>query len=83
MARLLSRLLHISLGKGKDTVKVHEEIEHVECYIGIQKLHIVEYADSGEYHVIRPFRIVVVPKMIFSRSRKFSSSHGFAGKDKA
>ncbi|GIO34479.1 MULTISPECIES: cache domain-containing sensor histidine kinase [Paenibacillus] len=37
MVSLLSRLLRISLGKGEETVTVEEEIEHVQCYLGIQK----------------------------------------------
>ncbi len=37
MVSLLSRLLRISLGRGEETVTVEEEIEHVQCYLGIQK----------------------------------------------
>jgi len=37
MVSLLSRLLRISLGKGEETVTVAEELEHVQCYLGIQK----------------------------------------------
>lgn len=37
MVSLLSRLLRISIGKGEETVTVEEEIEHVQCYLGIQK----------------------------------------------
>ena len=80
MARLLSRLLHISLGKGKDTVKVHEEIEHVECYIGIQKLQL-----NTQFQVnitVDPaVKDCLVPKMILQPIVENSILHGFAGKD--
>src|SRR5690606_32371236 len=50
MARLLSRLLHISIGKGSDTVLIQEEIEHVECYLGIQSLRTAGKIEV-QYHI--------------------------------
>jgi len=77
MARLLSRLLHISIGKGRDTVMVQEELEHVECYMGIQNLRaagrIEVFYDIEEE--VKAFRI---PKVILQPIVENAVLHGFA-----
>lgn len=77
MARLLSRLLHISIGKGKDTVFVQEEIEHVECYLGIQNLRA-----SGKievrYDIADEVKMYRTPKVILQPIVENAIMHGFA-----
>lgn len=77
MARLLSRLLHISIGRGSDTVLVQEELEHVECYMGIQNLRAagrieVRYDIEGD---VKQYR---TPKVILQPIVENAVLHGFA-----
>lgn len=65
------------MGKGKDTVLVSEEIEHVECYLGIQRLRLYS---QFQVHIeveesIKHFR---VPKIILQPIVENSILHGFA-----
>ncbi|RTE03079.1 sensor histidine kinase [Paenibacillus whitsoniae] len=76
MVSLLSRLLRISLGKGEETVTVEEELEHVQCYLGIQKFRFnfaietfVELEDD-----VRPLR---TPKLILQPIVENAIKHAF------
>lgn len=77
MARLLSRLLHISLGKGSDTVLVQEEIEHVECYLGIQSLRAAGKIDV-HYDIADEVKLYRTPKVILQPIVENAILHGFA-----
>lgn len=77
MARLLSRLLHISIGKGSDTVLVQEEIEHVECYLGIQNLRAAGKIDV-HYEVADEVKMHKTPKVILQPIVENAILHGFA-----
>ncbi|WP_248927237.1 cache domain-containing sensor histidine kinase [Paenibacillus hamazuiensis] len=66
MVSLLSRLLRISLGKGEETVTVEEEIEHVQCYLGIQRFrfnfHIETFIHLDEgVHRLRTPKLILQP----------------------
>jgi len=77
MARLLSRLLHISIGKGSDTVLVQEEIEHVECYMGIQNLRAAGRIDV-RYDIAEEVKLYRTPKVILQPIVENAVLHGFA-----
>ncbi|MFC4601809.1 cache domain-containing sensor histidine kinase [Cohnella hongkongensis] len=77
MARLLSRLLHISIGKGSDTVLVQEEIEHVECYMGIQNLRAAGRIDV-QYDIADEVKLYRTPKVILQPIVENAVLHGFA-----
>jgi two-component system sensor histidine kinase YesM len=51
LVRVLSRFFRITLSKGKDWITVREEIEHVECYLAIQK---IRYRDILYYQIDVP-----------------------------
>lgn len=51
LVRVLSRFFRITLSKGKDWITVHDEIEHVESYLAIQKMR---YRDILDYHIEVP-----------------------------
>ncbi|RJE90334.1 sensor histidine kinase [Paenibacillus sp. 1011MAR3C5] len=77
MARLLSRLLHISIGKGSDTVMVQEEMEHVECYMGIQNLRAAGRIEVV-YDVEEEVKSYRIPKVILQPIVENAVLHGFA-----
>lgn len=77
MARLLSRLLHISIGKGNDTVLVQEEIEHVECYMGIQNLRAAGRIEV-KYEIADEVKLYRTPKVILQPIVENAVLHGFA-----
>ncbi|MWV47238.1 HAMP domain-containing protein [Paenibacillus sp. HJL G12] len=76
MVSLLSRLLRISLGKGEETVTVAEEMEHVQCYLGIQKFRfnfnietVVEMEDD--------VKLLRTPKLILQPIVENAIMHAF------
>lgn len=77
MASMLSKLLHISLGKGGDLIRVADEIEHVKAYIGIQRFRMdmefdvvfMVHPKAEEYYV---------PKILLQPFVENSILHGFA-----
>jgi two-component system sensor histidine kinase YesM len=79
MANLLSRLLHISLGKGEETITVLEEIEHVQCYLGIQKLR---FNFNIEINIIiaEDTKTLKTPKLILQPIVENAILHGLADK---
>jgi two-component system sensor histidine kinase YesM len=77
MARLLSRLLHISIGKGSDTVMVQEELEHVECYMGIQNLRAAGRIEVV-YDIEEQVKSYRIPKVILQPIVENAVLHGFA-----
>ncbi|MFF2887268.1 sensor histidine kinase [Paenibacillus sp. NPDC057967] len=77
MARLLSRLLHISIGKGRDTVLVQEELEHVECYMGIQNLRATGRIEMV-YDIEEEVKLYRIPKVILQPIVENAVLHGFA-----
>lgn len=77
MARLLSRLLHISIGKGSDTVMVQEELEHVECYMGIQNLRAAGRIEVF-YDIEEEAKAFRIPKVILQPIVENAVLHGFA-----
>ncbi|MUG45429.1 sensor histidine kinase [Paenibacillus woosongensis] len=77
MARLLSRLLHISIGKGSDTVLVQEELEHVECYMGIQNLRTTTPIEVN-YEIEDEVKLYRTPKVILQPIVENAVLHGFA-----
>lgn len=79
MASLLSRLLHISLGKGMETVKVKEEIEHVQCYMGIQKFRF-NFNIEVNYNIDEDTKELRIPKLILQPIVENSILHGLAEK---
>lgn len=79
MANLLSRLLHISLGKGEETITVAEEIEHVQCYLGIQKLRFNFMIDVN-IMVAENTKSLKTPKLILQPIVENAILHGLADK---
>jgi two-component system sensor histidine kinase YesM len=51
LVRVLSRFFRITLSKGKDWITMHDEIEHVESYLAIQKMR---YRDILDYRIDMP-----------------------------
>ncbi len=79
MANLLSRLLHISLGKGEETITVAEEIEHVQCYLGIQKLRF-NFRIEVNIMVAENTKSLKTPKLILQPIVENAILHGLADK---
>lgn len=79
MANLLSRLLHISLGKGEETITVSEEIEHVQCYLGIQKLRF-NFTIEVNIMVAENTSSLKTPKLILQPIVENAILHGLADK---
>lgn len=77
MASMLSKLLHISLGKGRELIRVTDEVEHVKAYIGIQRFRL-----DMEFEVV--FMIspqteeCYVPKILLQPFVENSILHGFS-----
>lgn len=80
MASLLSRLLHISLRKGDETVKVSEEVEHVQCYLGIQRFRF-DLDIKVNYCIDQEVKDLKVPKLILQPIVENSILHGFSDKE--
>jgi two-component system sensor histidine kinase YesM len=51
LVRVLSRFFRITLSKGKDWITVRDEVEHIECYLAIQKMR---YRDILDYRIDVP-----------------------------
>jgi two-component system, sensor histidine kinase YesM len=79
MANLLSRLLHISLGKGEETVSVADEIEHVRCYLGIQKFRF-NFNIEVRYDIAKETLALKTPKLILQPIVENAILHGLADK---
>ncbi|MFB9328756.1 sensor histidine kinase [Paenibacillus aurantiacus] len=76
MVSLLSRLLRISLGKGEETVTVEEEIEHVQCYLGIQKFRF-NFKMETTIHVEEAVKQLRTPKLILQPIVENAILHAF------
>lgn len=79
MANLLSRLLHISLGGGGEMLQVQQEIEHVQCYIGIQKYRF-NFNFEVNYLIDEDTKKLKIPKLIIQPFVENSILHGFEQK---
>lgn len=79
MANLLSRLLHISLGKGEETITVLEEVEHVQCYLGIQKLRF-NFNIAVDIEIDADVQLLKIPKLILQPIVENAILHGLADK---
>ncbi len=77
MASMLSRLLHISLGSGRETILVQEEIEHVQCYIGIQKFRF-NFNFEVKYNIDEKTKRLRTPKLILQPIVENAILHGLA-----
>ncbi|MFD0698962.1 sensor histidine kinase [Paenibacillus sp. GCM10027628] len=80
MVSLLSRLLRISLGKGEETVTVEEEIEHVQCYLGIQKFRF-NFNIETFVHIDEDVRALKTPKLILQPIVENAILHAFTDGD--
>ncbi|GIP30151.1 sensor histidine kinase [Paenibacillus sp. J23TS9] len=76
MVSLLSRLLRISLGKGEETVTVEEEMEHVKCYLGIQKFRF-NFNIETEVDMDDEVRLLRTPKLILQPVVENAIMHAF------
>lgn len=76
MVSLLSRLLRISLGKGEETVTVEEEMEHVQCYLGIQKFRF-NFNIETEVEMSEEVRLLRTPKLILQPIVENAIIHAF------
>jgi two-component system sensor histidine kinase YesM len=76
MTSMLSRLLHISLGKGRDLITVEEEIEHVKCYIGIQKFR-YNFNIDFRIRIGEEVKSAKIPKIILQPIVENAILHGF------
>ncbi|SEC75498.1 sensor histidine kinase [Paenibacillus sp. GP183] len=80
MVSLLSRLLRISLGKGEETVTVEEEMEHVQCYLGIQKFRF-NFNIETFVHLDEDVRMLRTPKLILQPIVENAILHAFTGRE--
>jgi two-component system sensor histidine kinase YesM len=80
MVSLLSRLLRISLGKPEETVTVEEEIEHVQCYLGIQKFRF-NYNIETAFEMDDDVRLLQTPKLILQPIVENAMIHAFADQE--
>lgn len=77
MASMLSKLLHISLGKGRDKIKVADEVEHVKAYVGIQRYRLDLQFDVV-YVIDNDTKDCLVPKILLQPIVENSILHGFS-----
>lgn len=80
MATLLSRLLHISLSKGKEVIDIEEEIEHVTCYIGIQKIRL-NFTIDIRFNIQEDIKHCRTPKLILQPIVENAIIHGLENAD--
>ncbi|CAH1199480.1 hypothetical protein PAECIP111891_01274 [Paenibacillus allorhizoplanae] len=80
MVSLLSRLLRISLGKGEETVTIEEEIEHVQCYLGIQKFRF-NFNIETFVHLDEEVRTYRTPKLILQPIVENAILHAFTDRE--
>ncbi|BFT74370.1 sensor histidine kinase [Paenibacillus sp. P36] len=80
MVSLLSRLLRISLGKGEETVTVEEEIEHVQCYLGIQKFRF-NFDIQTYFQIDEEVRNLKTPKLILQPIVENAILHAFSDRE--
>ena len=80
MVSLLSRLLRISLGKGEETVTVEEELEHVQCYLGIQKFRFNFNIETYVY-MDEEVRQLRTPKLILQPIVENAILHAFSDQE--
>lgn len=76
MVTMLSRLFRLSLNKGKSVCTVKSEIEHVRCYLEIQK---IRFKDRFSYHIEVEDEVLeyFMPKLILQPFVENSIIHGF------
>lgn len=79
MANMLSKLLHISLGRGNEVIPLEEELEHVQCYLGIQKFRFNFNIDVN-FNIDEETRKLKVPKIILQPIVENSILHGLSEK---
>ncbi|MFD2331251.1 sensor histidine kinase [Cohnella sp. GCM10020058] len=80
MVSLLSRLLRISLGKGEETVTVEEEIEHVQCYLGIQQFRF-NFNIETSVDMAEEVKLLRTPKLILQPLIENAIMHAFEGRE--
>lgn len=75
MSSSLGRLLRISINRGQEEVAVREEIEHVKCYLAIQK---IRYEERFEviYHIQDKILECKIPKLILQPLVENAIYHG-------
>lgn len=79
MATLLSRLLHISLSKGKEVIAIEEEVEHVTCYIGIQRVRL-NFTIDVHFNIQDNIKQCKTPKLILQPIVENAIIHGLGNK---
>lgn len=75
MASSLGRLLRISINRGQEEVSVREELEHVKCYLAIQKIRYEDRFDV-EYDIQEIILGCKIPKLILQPLVENSIYHG-------
>lgn len=75
MIQKLSQIFRISLSDGKEYIPVEKEIEHVQCYLDIQK---IRYKEKINYviQVDESAKPVTIPKLIIQPLVENSIYHG-------
>ncbi len=75
MSSSLGRLLRISINRGQEMVSVREEIEHVKCYLAIQK---IRYEDrfEAEFNIQEEILECKIPKLILQPLVENAIYHG-------
>lgn len=77
MVKLLAKLFRVSIGKGEKYVTVRSELEHVELYLGIQK---IRYSDrfTIEIDIAEEILDLYTVKFLLQPLVENSIHHGFA-----
>lgn len=75
MSSSLGRLLRISINRGQEAVAVKEELEHVKCYLAIQKIRYEERFEA-EYDVQKEIMQYKIPKLILQPLVENAIYHG-------
>ena len=79
MTKSLSNFFRLSLSKGREWVSCHDELEHVRCYLEIQKMR---HADLLDYEIIecRGIEDYRVLKHILQPIVENAVDHGIKGR---
>ncbi len=80
MVNALSKMFRIGLSGGRHFIRLHDELEHVKCYIDIQRARMANREIRYEVNVPGSLKECFVPKIILQPFIENSMKHGYANR---
>lgn len=81
MVYSLSKMFRIGLSSGRNFIRLRDELEHVKCFIDIQKARMAGRKINYEADVPAYLKDYFVPKIILQPFIENSMKHGYEGKE--